>query len=71
MNLIYLDREEGRLDELADRLEGLVESGESHLPEAVLLFELAETLARLGRGEEARRIRRFEEVVPEKPRVQR
>ena len=71
MNLIYLDREEGRLDELADRLEGLVESGESHLPEAVLLFELAETLERLGRGEEARRIRRFEEVVPEKPRVQR
>ena len=71
MNLIYLDREEGRLDELADRLEGLVETGESHLPEAVLLFELAETLERLGRGEEARRIRRFEEVVPEKPRVQR
>lgn len=71
MNLIYLDREEGRLDELADRLEGLVESGESHLPEAVLLFELAETLERLGRGDEARRIRRFEEVVPETPRVQR
>ena len=71
MKLIHLDREQGRLNELADRLEGLVESGESHLPEAVLLFELAETLEQLGRGEEARRIKRFEEVVPEKPRVQR
>lgn len=71
MNLIHLDREQGRFDELADRLEGLVESGESHLPEAVLLFELAETLERLGRREEARRIKRFEEAVPDKPRVQR
>lgn len=71
MNLIHLDREQGRLEELAGRLESLVESGESHLPEDVLLFELAQTLEQLGRHEEARRIKRFEEVVPEEPRVRR
>lgn len=71
MNLIYLDREEGRLEELATRLESLVESGESNLPEDVLLFELAQTLEALGRHEEAGRIKRFEEVVPEAPRVRR
>ena len=71
MNLIRLDREQGRLEELAGRLESLVESGESHLPEDVLLFELAQTLEQLGRHEEARRIKRFEEVVPEGPRVRR
>ena len=71
MNLIYLDREEGRLEELAGRLESLVESGESHLPEDVLLFELAQTLEQLGRHDEAGRIKRFEEVAPEGPRVQR
>ena len=71
MSLIHLDREEGRFEELADRLKGLVETGESGIPEAILLFELAETLERLGRDEETRRIRRFEEVVPERPRVQR
>ncbi len=71
MNLIRLDREQGRLEELAGRLESLVESGESSLPEDVLLFELAQTLEQLGRHEEARRIKRFEEVVPEGPRVRR
>ena len=71
MNLIHLDREQGRLEELAGRLESLVESGESSLPEDVLLFELAQTLEQLGRHEEARRIKRFEEVVPEGPRVRR
>lgn len=71
MSLIHLDREEGRLDDLADRLEDLIEGGDSSLPEDVLLFELAETLEQLGRYDEARRIKRFEEVVPDRPRVQR
>ncbi len=71
MSLILLDREEGRLEELAERLESLVEGGESSLPEDVLLFELAQTLEGLGRHEEAGRIKRFEEVVPEGPRVRR
>ena len=71
MNLIRLDREQGRLEELAGRLESLVESGESHLPEDVLLFELAQTLEQLGRHDEAAKIKRFEEVVPEGPRVRR
>ncbi len=71
MSLILLDREQGRLEELAERLESLVESGESALPEDVLLFELAQTLEQLGRHEEAGRIKRFEEVVPEEPRVRR
>ena len=71
MSLILLDREEGRLDDLAARLERLAETGESRLPEDVLLFELAKTLEDLGRHVEAARIKRFEEVVPEGPRVRR
>ena len=71
MSLIHLDREEGRLEDLADRLETLIEDGDSSLSEDVLLFELARTLERLGRHDEARRIKRFEEVVPEGRRVQR
>ncbi len=71
MSLIRLDREEGRLEDLADRLENLIEDGDGSLPEEVLLFELAQTLEQLGRHDEARRIKRFEEVVPERPRVQR
>lgn len=71
MSLILLDREQGRFEELAERLEDLIEDGDSSLPEEVLLFELAQTLEQLGRDDEARRIKRFEEVVPERPRVQR
>lgn len=71
MSLILLDREEGRLEELAERLESLVESGGSSLPEDVLLFELAQTLEQLGRYEEAGRILRFQEIAPEAPRVRR
>lgn len=71
MSLILLDREQGRFEELAERLESLVESGGSHLPEDVLLFELAQTLEQLGRYEEAGRILRFQEIAPEAPRVRR
>lgn len=71
LNLIQLDREEGRLEELAQRLEQLIEDGHSSLPEDVLLFELARTFEQLGLHDEAGRIKRFEEVVPESPRVQR
>lgn len=71
MSLIHLAREEGRFEELVERLEDLIEGGDSSLPEEVLLFELAETFEQLGRYDEARRIKRFEEVVPERPRVQR
>jgi tetratricopeptide (TPR) repeat protein len=71
MDLIHLDREQGRLEELADRLESLIEGGDSRLPEDVLLFELARTLEELGRHDEARAIKRFEEVVPEGPRIPR
>ena len=71
LNLIRLDRKEGRLEELASSLEIRIESQDSSLPVDVLLFELAHTLERLGRHEEVRRIKRFEEVVPEEGRVRR
>lgn len=70
-DLIRLDREEGRLQELADRLENLIAEGGSRLPEEVLLFELARTFEQLGRYDEARAIKRFEEVVPDGPRIPR
>ena len=71
LNLIRLDRKEGRLEELASTLESRIESQESRLPTDVLLFELAHTLEQLGRHEEVRSIKRFEEVVPEGGRVRR
>ncbi len=71
LNLIRLDRKEGRLEELVSTLESRLESQESSLPTDVLLFELASTLEQLGRHEEVGRIKRFEEVVPEGGRVRR
>jgi len=54
LSLISLDRQEGRLEELAQRLESRVEAGGGSLPPDALLFELANTLEALGRDDEAR-----------------
>lgn len=54
LNLIRLDRQEGRGEEVAARLEDDLAAGRHDLPEDVLLFELALTLDELGRGDDAR-----------------
>jgi len=52
-DLIRLDREEGKGDEVVQELQAELSSEEKNLPEDLLLFELAETLDSLDRGEEA------------------
>ena len=54
LNLIRLDREEGKGGEVADKLLAELDGSEKSLPEDVLLFELAMTLETLDRGEEAK-----------------
>ena len=54
LNLIRLDREEGKGEEVVERLEAELVERDPDLPQDALLFELARTLDTLGRGEEAR-----------------
>lgn len=63
LNLITLDRQQGRTEEVADELRSELESGHPSLPEDMLLFELARTLEDLGRKDEARIY--FQQLVDE------
>jgi tetratricopeptide (TPR) repeat protein len=54
LNLLRLDREEGKVEEVARQLEAELEKTKKTLPEDVILFELAKTLDALDRGEEAK-----------------
>lgn len=53
LNLLRLDREEGRGEEAVGYLEDELVSGDPDLPEDVILLELAKTLETLGRDDEA------------------
>lgn len=65
LNRMALDREQGRLAELADRLRADLDSTEPELPKPILLHELALALEALGQPEEAREIyRRLAEEHP-------
>lgn len=54
LNLLRLDREEGKQEEVAKELEAELEKKEKTLPEDVILYELAKTLDALDRGDEAK-----------------
>ncbi len=53
LNLIRLERQDGDAAKLAEELRKELAGPTKTLPEDVLIFELAETLAKLGQGEEA------------------
>ncbi|HVR30656.1 MAG TPA: tetratricopeptide repeat protein [Thermoanaerobaculia bacterium] len=55
LNLLALDRDEGKLEQVVAELEKHLEGGRARrsLPEDMVLFELAETLSALGRESEA------------------
>lgn len=53
VNLIHLDRQQGKGEELATRLRSMLEQEEPELPKDVILFELATTQEQLGRKQEA------------------
>lgn len=68
INLIHLDREEGRAEELAEELRAELDRSEKSLPEDVLLFELARTLDALEQREEAMELyKRIEDEHPQSP----
>jgi len=66
INLIHLDRDEDKAEEVVARLEEALENPESTLPEDVVLFELGTTLEELGRSDEARE--HYQRLVDEYPR---
>ncbi len=68
LNLIHLDREEGRAEELAEELRAELDGAEKSLPEDVLLFELAKTLDALDRSDEAMELyQRIADEYPQSP----
>lgn len=66
VNLIHLDRQQGKGEDVATRLRAMLEQEEPELPKDVILFELATTQEELGRKEEALQSwRRLSEEYPE------
>jgi tetratricopeptide (TPR) repeat protein len=66
LNLFALDRAEGKGEVLIEEIRGLLEQEEAPLPDDVLLHELAVTLERLGREQEATEA--YQRLVDEYPR---
>lgn len=66
VNLIHLDRQAGRAQEVADRLQSELDSAEKDLPEDVILFELAETLETLDQQDAAREA--YQRILDDHPR---
>ena len=67
LNLLGLDRQAGKLEEVKTGLEKQLEEGAARsLPEDVVLYELAQTLDALGRGSEAQET--FQRLVDDHPR---
>lgn len=65
LNLMALDRAQGRGDDLVTRLRARLSSGDPSLPVDLLLYQLALTLDSLDRGEEATTT--FQRIVDEHP----
>ncbi len=63
INLFELDRANGKAQEVATTLEGMLAQDTKPLPEDVILFQLATTLEQLGRGQEA--TERYQQIVDE------
>ncbi|MGH9361623.1 MAG: tetratricopeptide repeat protein [Thermoanaerobaculia bacterium] len=66
LNLIALDRGQGKGNEVVTELRVLLEDPEPPLPQDVLLYELAVTLEQLGRTQEA--TQSYQRILDEYPR---
>ena len=65
LNLLALDRSEGKAEQVATELQAQLDSAKKDLPEDVLLFELAQTRDALGQSEEAQEL--YQRLVDEYP----
>ena len=65
LNLLALDRAEGKAEDVANELQAELDGVDKDLPEDVLLFELAQTRDALGQTEEAREL--YQRLVDEYP----
>ena len=65
LNLIHLDRAEGKAEEVAAELEQELEDPSKRLPEDVILFELAQTREALGETEGALEL--YQRILDEHP----
>jgi len=65
VNLIHLDRAEGRGEQVAESLRADLDNPKKHLPEDVLIVELARTLQSLDREDEARTL--YQRLIDEHP----
>jgi predicted negative regulator of RcsB-dependent stress response len=65
LNLFALDRKQGKGEDLATRLRGMLEESEPPLPKDVLLHEMAVTQEQLGRPQEA--IAAYQQIVDDYP----
>ncbi len=66
LNLIHLDRQDGRAQEVADELQRELSSTAKTLPEDVILFELAQTLEELGQEDDAFEL--YQRILDEHPK---
>ncbi len=66
LNLIHLDRQNGRTQEVADQLQRELGSASKTLPEDVILFELAQTLEALDQQDEAFDL--YQRILDEHPK---
>ncbi|MEM9554647.1 MAG: tetratricopeptide repeat protein [Acidobacteriota bacterium] len=65
VNLIHLDRAEGKVDEVAETLASELASSTKSMPEDLILFELARTYEMLERDDDAREL--YQRIVDEHP----
>jgi tetratricopeptide (TPR) repeat protein len=65
LNLINLDRKQGKAQQVAKELEGMLEQNNAVLPQDVVLFELAQTQEQLGRRQDA--VGTYQRILDEFP----
>lgn len=66
INLIRLDRQEGKAEQVEAQLRKELENPEKKLPEDAILFELAQTLEAQGRDDDAKEL--YQRLIEEYPR---
>jgi tetratricopeptide (TPR) repeat protein len=66
VNLLDLDRKEGKAAEVATQLKGMLEKEQPPLPKDLILFELAQTQEQLGQSQEA--AKSYRRILDDYPR---